>query len=151
MSEHDENIMYLQLTPCRPEDKSTVQAISAAPTATYDGNNAKAAVDNGAKRKRRTMSQIQNLKDALASSYKEGIPLPVIAKKLKVRIELVYRLIVALQEEGKLPTPSANQTIIEPPKLFKAILNKAEFVDTGLLKIEKTPDGTAFTVTPVVI
>lgn len=156
MSEHDENFMDIQLTPCRPEDNfgvmlvPTVHAISAAPTADYDGNNAKAEVDNGAKRKRRTMSQIQNLKETLASSYKEGIPLPFIAKRLNVRIDLLYKLFFALQVEGELSPPSADQTIIETPDVFKGILAKYGLTDAGLLKIEKSPDSLALVVSTFV-
>ena len=152
MSEHSEDVTDIQLTPCRPEEKSgevlvpTVQAISSAPIADYDDNNEKAAVDNGAQRKRRTKPQLLVLKDALAKSYREGIPLPFIAKKLNVRIELVYKLIVELQLEGRLPTPSANLTIIETPDVFKGILSKYCLADTGLLKIEKSPDSSSFVV-----
>ena len=152
MSEHDENFMDTQLTPCRPEDKSgemfvpKVQAISTASTADYDDNNAKAAVDNGAQRKRRTKRQLLDLKEALAKSYKEGIPLPFIAKKRNVRIELVYKLIFELQLGGGLPTPPANLTIIETPDVFKDILVKYDLADAGLLKIEKSPDSSGFVV-----
>jgi len=152
MSEHDENFMDTQLTPCRPEDKSgemfvpKVQAISTASTADYDDNNAKAAVDNGAQRKRRTKSQLLDLKEALAKSYKEGIPLPFIAKKLNVRIDLLYKLFFALQVKGELSTPSAGQTIIETPDVFKGVLAKYGIADAGLLKIEKSPDSSGFVV-----
>lgn len=152
MSEHTENITDIQLTPCRPEDKSgvvlvpKVQAFPTASTADYDDNNAKAAVDNGAQRKRRTKQQLLVLKEALAKSYREGIPLPFIAKKLNVRIELVYKLIFELQLGGGLPTPPANLTIIETPDVFKDILVKYDLADAGLLKIEKSPDSSGFVV-----
>lgn len=100
----------------------------------------------GARRLYTIMSQIQNLKETLASSYKEGIPLPFIAKRLNVRIDLLYKLFFALQVEGELSPPSADQTIIETPDVFKGILAKYGLTDAGLLKIEKSPDSSGFVV-----
>ncbi len=126
---------------------SAAQVIPATSLAVDSGeSDANKAVDTGIKRKRRTVKDMQSLKEAIAEDYKLGIPLKYIAKKRKIRIELVYKLFCNLQEEGNLPEQPVDYTIIETPDAFKDILEKFNHADTGLLKIEKNLDGISLVV-----
>lgn len=121
--------------------QATQEIPTAGPVAGSGENNGSNAVIVGGKRKRRTKEDLQQLKDAIAKAYSLGIPLEFLAKRLKIRIELLYKLFIELQKENALPALPERYIIIETPDVFKSLLKKFNFDDTGLLKIETNSDG----------
>ena len=124
-----------------PAAQTTQEIPTADPVAGSGENYGSNTVSVGGKRKRRTKEDLQQLKDAIAKEYSLGIPLEFMAKRLKIRIELLYKLFIELQKEKTLPAPPEKYIIIETPDVFKSLLKKFNFDDTGLLKVETSSDG----------